>query len=779
MTKEEAGAMKWEPIRRPIPLFAVSVWSGWGLVFAQWPAHWPVWVAMAVLGLVAARFGSLNRAWFWGFPIGLFFLAYGYGIYHGRGADDLDHQITSTPRTVQLRLVPLEEPEWKESGRGIWRANLTARVEAVRSGEAWLPVEGTIWVRLRGSSPPERIYGRTVEAGGYLETPAPPDGPGQFNFASYLKFSGIRYIFDVHVRDWHPTGEFEGFRLLSAAHDLREYMKRVLRLGLDPESPWPSLMAGMLFGYREGISVQLLHEFTVTGTLHLFAVSGQNVGIILIVFLFILRVFGVIKWRWAWFFAPAILMFCLSTGMESSAARALVMILLVVVAWLLYRPVTPLNILGAAALLLWLWDPWQLFDVGFQLSFLVLLGLLVGAGPVARAVYLPLRPDIYIPRGRLPRWRLGLDQVAAKGCILFSASLVAWLSSLPLIFSHFRLVAPVTVVSNFLVVPIAGMVVVLALSAVLVSPFWLGGTALLNLMNAKLLALMTWILGGLAVVPGGHHYISRDPPVPESGFKMTFLSSDRSAPLIFETRKASVLIGPGSARAWEYEVNPARKFLGIEKWDSLWILQGNARSLGGWFDIRKMTPSRKAYRFPHPAPTAAWRRWNAEEGAGGTTYPLLPLVRGDQVRLDAETRVECWWPPENEGEWNTENVGLVLAIHRRGKVFLIAGNAGASVEKAILESGEWKPVDVLVQGGHSSERNLSLPWVETLAPEVIVRPAPGFYPESDFTMEKRNVLTRRGIILIEMGKTGPVQLRGAADGLHWLFWNGEEGAFRP
>jgi beta-lactamase superfamily II metal-dependent hydrolase len=415
-----------------------------------------------------------------------------------------------------------------------------------------------------------------------------------------------------------------------------------------------------------------------------------------------------------------------------------------------------------------------MFDVGFQLSFLVLLGLLLGAGPLARLSYLPLRPDVFIPRKRLPRWRLWIDGIAAKSCLLFSASLVAWVSSLPLIFTHFRLVAPITVLSNFLVVPIAGFVVVLALLAVLLSPFSLPAAGLLNFFNAKLLAYMTWVLGGLATVPGGHFYVSQDAPPQVEGYKMTLLSADRSAPVIFQSHKETVLIGPGSARAWEFIINPARKYLGIEKWDRLWVLQGNSRYFGGWFDLARMTPVESGYRFPHPAPTSAWRRWNADRSNKEKAWgKLIPMIRGDEVILDGGTRIQCWWPPEEETDWDTENEGLILSIHRLGKTLLLAGNAGGSLEDHIIGEPFPGQVDVLIQGPHSKERNLSLPWLKKLAPEVIVRPASGFYPEMDFTMEKRNVLRRLGTRLIEMEKSGPLQIRVCPDQVKWLFWDGE------
>ncbi len=779
MTKEEAGALNWEPIRRPIPLFFQSFFAGGGLLTAWWFPDAIVFViCVSLVMLVLCRILQARLRWSIGGGLLLIFFIYGQQTYHQVAGDDLRYTNALLPRSVELKLIPLEEPAWKPGAYDEQKGHAVCRVLAINLGDGWRSASGEVWTSLKGDPKDNQYYGYEAIAGGYLEIPQPPQGPGQFDFSRYLKSSGINHQFSAHLEDWQPTGNFEGWRLLKWANDLRSYMLEVLQLGLDPQSPWPSLMAGMLFGYRDGISTEMMNEFSITGTLHLFAVSGQNVGMILCVFLIFLRSFGLIQWRWGWLVAPGLIMFCLSTGLESSASRALVMIVLVLIAWLAHRPVTPLNLLGAAALLLWVWDPWQMLDVGFQLSFLVLLALLVVTGGMARGLYLPLRPDVFIPRERLSRWRLQVDQICAKCCMLFAASFTAWLASLPLILYHFGLVSPITVLSNCLVVPLAGAVVVLALLAVISSVVWDPLAVCFNLINAKILMLMTAIISSLAAVPGGHFYISRDAAWGSDRFKMTVLAGERCAPVILETGERTVLIGAGSAREWKYNLDPARKYLGLESFDGLVVMQANQRYLGGLVELLETMSVTEIFMPPHPSLSPAYRKWvRYQQEVPRRVESVQAVAAGAVLWQDDTSRATIQWPAADDLSWSSENAGLSLLLELESVRFALVGNPSSRVEAVWAESIAAPNPQVLIQGMHSREPGLSFSWLKKLKPEIIVRPGSGFYPEQDLSMEKRNTLSQMQMQLIELENTGPIQIRGDGDSWRILYWNRENQRF--
>ncbi|MEM6885477.1 MAG: ComEC/Rec2 family competence protein [Verrucomicrobiota bacterium] len=775
MTREEVGALHWDPIRRPAPLFFQSIFGGAGLLTAWlFPVNYWVFagllLAVVITSLMVRRFPPPR--WRWGGAIYLLFLVYGSHTYHHVAENDLRNLNLPLPRTVELKLIPQEEPAWKPGSYGDQVGNAVCRVVAMNPGDGWRPAVGEVWVRLKGNPGERRFYGYQAIAGGYLAKPKLPEGPGQFDFAAYLKTSGIHHTFTVDLNDWKASDRFEGWYLLKWANGLRLYMVDVLQWGLDAESPWPSLMAGMLFGYRDGISAEMMNEFTITGTVHLFAVSGQNVGMILWVFLIFLRSFGLIRWRWGWLVAPGLLMFCLSTGLESSASRALVMIVLVLVGWLAYRPVTPLNLMGAAALILWIWNPWQLLDVGFQLSFLVLLGLLLFTGSLARWLYVPTRPDVFIPRERLPRWRLYIDQLSASISMLLAASAVAWLSSLPLIFYHFGLVSPITVISNCLVVPLAGLIVVLALFSVLSSVLLPAVAIGFNMLNAKVLMFMLWIISSLAEVPYGHFYLSRDQPLGEDVFKLTLLSGERHVPAILETRDRVVLIGLGTEREWKYYINPARQHLGYESFDSLIALQANQRSLGCLPEVLSVVRVNEVITAPYKSHSPAYRKWVKFQKDKETELLVIRLASSkDLLWQDSNSSAYVLSPGKEDLNWNSENAGLVIWLDLDGVNFLIAGNAGESMETRLLQQLPAKQVTIQIQGGNNREPNLSFSWLKNVRPRVIVRPQSGFYPEQDMPLEKRELIEKLPALLLELEHSGPVQIRGRDGVFRLLNWD--------
>jgi competence protein ComEC len=138
----------------------------------------------------------------------------------------------------------------------------------------------------------------------------------------------------------------------------------------------------MLIGYRQQIPRDIEQDFRRTGTIHVFAVSGQNIAEMFVVALILLQLVGLVRWRWAWTIAPIVLLYCLLTGSPASAVRATVMALAILLAWRLGRPLNALACWSLAFLALLIWNPLILLDPGAQLSFALVLSLILIAPPL-------------------------------------------------------------------------------------------------------------------------------------------------------------------------------------------------------------------------------------------------------------------------------------------------------------------------------------------------------------------------------------------------------------
>jgi ComEC/Rec2-related protein len=135
----------------------------------------------------------------------------------------------------------------------------------------------------------------------------------------------------------------------------------------------------MTLGWRTAFTGDIGDPFLRAGTMHLFAIDGLRIALIAGMLVALLRVLQVSR-AWCGLIAiPAIWFYTAATGWESSAIRASVMMTIVLGGWALKRPGDLLNSLAAAAFIILLWEPRQLFEASFQLSFCVMLviGLLL------------------------------------------------------------------------------------------------------------------------------------------------------------------------------------------------------------------------------------------------------------------------------------------------------------------------------------------------------------------------------------------------------------------
>lgn len=167
-------------------------------------------------------------------------------------------------------------------------------------------------------------------------------------------------------------------------------IQRFQELGLSPEVI--ALARGMLLGDKGGIDPALVQSFRSAGMSHLLAVSGLHVGVIMsLVWLVLSPVEALVRLvaplRMVVYYATGIvkrlLVIVLTVGYvwfigaPTSAVRAGLMLCLCLVGWMLQRPTSAWNCLLLAALVLLALDPWNVTQVGFQLSFLAVAGILL------------------------------------------------------------------------------------------------------------------------------------------------------------------------------------------------------------------------------------------------------------------------------------------------------------------------------------------------------------------------------------------------------------------
>ncbi|MEA2063963.1 MAG: ComEC/Rec2 family competence protein [Gemmatimonadota bacterium] len=206
-----------------------------------------------------------------------------------------------------------------------------------------------------------------------------------------------------------------------------------------------AMASALLLGVREQLPPVVRDDFIMSGTMHLLVVSGLHVGFIAwALYLFFSLVFGR-GWACCVLVSAAVLFFALVCGGRPSVLRSSVMCAFVLLALPLQRRSHLLNTLGAAFSVLLIARPEWLMDIGFQLSFAAVTGVVF---------IVPRLESLFQGRSC---WENRFARYAIKLCLV---SLAAQVAVTPLIAYYFLRVSPVGLVANVLMVPLAGAAVI-------------------------------------------------------------------------------------------------------------------------------------------------------------------------------------------------------------------------------------------------------------------------------------------------------------------------------
>lgn len=296
-------------------------------------------------------------------------------------------------------------------------------------------------------------YGDIVRVSGRLDV---PPRLSTFDYREYLARQGI-FAWMPRPEALIRVDEGYGHRayawLLDRKHEVRQAVQRML-----PPAE-AALLNGVLIGDDNAIPDDLQAAFRRTGTSHIVAISGFNISIVVALVIPLLS--RLLNPRRAALFAlPTIAAYTLFVGASASVVRAALMAGIALVGMVFWRKGFTLNTLCAAAFLMLVINPHTLFDVGFQLSVLATLGLVLYADRLAS----PVRnwSEAHIHGALLRR----LATLTLDGVLV---TLAAQLTTLPLILVVFNQLSLVTLLTNLLILPLQPPIMILGGLAALVA----------------------------------------------------------------------------------------------------------------------------------------------------------------------------------------------------------------------------------------------------------------------------------------------------------------------
>jgi competence protein ComEC len=350
-------------------------------------------------------------------------------------------KLVPAPLDDPLRTIPANQ-----------RSRVVLQMEAIRNGTRWQAAAGqaTLLVEghLLGVRPGDRleVYGR-------LTRPPPAKNPGEFDFSHYRRTQRQLCLLRATYPDCVVTlSRSSGWDPRTWLAQIRAAGSRTLWSYLDHDRA--GLAAAVLLGERERLEHDRTEAFVETGTIHLLAISGLHVGILVSVLTLALRV-GWVSRNWGLILIPALTLFyALLTDARPPVMRAALLILITCIALYDGRRQLGFNTLAAAALAVLLWNPAQLFRVGAQLSFLA-VGTLICFGPVWHR-WQQEDALLWLIRSTRPAPVRIARSIGRWTWRLTVAGFAVWLVALPLVMHHFHLCSPVGILlTPLLYVPVA------------------------------------------------------------------------------------------------------------------------------------------------------------------------------------------------------------------------------------------------------------------------------------------------------------------------------------
>lgn len=660
-------------------------------------------------------------------------------------------RIVEAPATIEnrtrflLRLESFEEPHVSL----LSQPNVLVTVTRQRKDTAAVPF----------------IYGSRIKLAAQLYQPSAERNPGEFNSRAYYVAQGIGLLMrvrgysNVAIIDSTLTGGMFDGLMRHVVLPVRFYILSLIDKTIGGEEG--ELLKGIFIGERGGIPYSTRTAFTNSGIAHILAVSGSNV---VIVFAFFSVAFGLLR-------IPrnlniiltslVLLFYMILTGSQPPIVRATVMTLIILFGKILGEKSNALNSLGVAALVILAYDARQLFDVGFQLSFLAVLSI-VYLYPIVNTQISRLQKDDIVHRSLAFLLRVS------------AVSLVATLGTLPLTAIYFGKVSVVGLLTNGIILPIVGASVMLGFISSLLGwvNFFVADTFAavnglllsLSLAAAKYSGGLSWAyvetlqfkpvhaipyFAALGVLFHLHMgsvarkmiiaflaslnillfvSISSSEKSHDRMLRVSFIDVGQGDAALVEFPDGETMLIDGGPRTGDYDsgeriIVPFLRRRGIEKIDYVIASHPHADHIGGFpyifqsFDVSAVLESGQPARDPiyreyvqalqmeHCRVDTARGSQPAIQIGGAKLYILYPTP----AHIDVDT---------SHSHTNLNNTSVVLKLCYGRTSILFTGDAERDAEEEILQSyGDFLQSTLLKTGHHGSITSSSQEFLDAVNPK--------------------------------------------------------------
>jgi competence protein ComEC len=650
----------------------------------------------------------------------------------------------------------------------------------------------------------EYHYGDYIQCYGSIEEPQGQRNPGQFDYRAYLVRKDIFYTLSIgHSDSVRLLAEGRGnFFLHTVIIPMGQYARQVFIKYLS--QPARALLNALILGERQDIEKEVINDFQRVGVIHVLAISGLHVGFLII---FLMALFSLLRVPYP---LKVIVLFIVLSGFvilinfKAPVVRASLMVMLFILGNLLERKVNAVQIILASAFIILIIEPREIFDPGFQFSYLAVLSIFYGYIIFARFFSRYFKATGRLGNNRYLLWLLKWIWIP------FFISLSAIIGTLPLTVYYYGYLPIVAVIVNIFIIPLIGFILISGFFLLMlsnISLFFTQGVASLINISVKylysiihtistfplaavdlpkppLIIIVMIIISLYLVISVKRKY--RLPAILFTGIiiiitviagfkirnelRVTFLDVGHgdAIHLRFPNGNSLLIDGGESSFYCNYGKNTVIPFLKQECGLHLkYVVLSHPHKdhLSGLMEVLQVAAIDTIVLSPYPYHTRLYK--NLLVLCKRKRIPIRYVSRGDQLYPDPGCRVYILHPSRefsnayDFGGTECNNSSVVLKIQHGENGILLTGDIEKDAEMSLLHYGDFLECEVLKvahHGGGNSSTIDFLHYVNPLVAVISVGKKSRFNQPADLTLDRLRMVStatlqtcHEGAVVLEVG----------------------------